>query len=185
MAMTTATAVNLAEPQARFLNTLYNLTHHRADGGYASFARFALAVWRADLPDRETLHGLVRSGLVRMRDTAGTEDFDPDEASEHRIINSHLGLTPAGRGWVEDNPRNALLHKVDASPLGKVTLRRALEVTDDPRIIRQVVDDGYTSVHDAETLMEVRLNRYILAVCPNGYILLPTPKIRKVLGPRA
>ena len=182
--MTTATATNLGEAHARFLNVMYGLTKHPTDGGHVGFVRFGHAMWRANLPDRETLYGLVRSGLARMRDSLTTADLDPAEASEDRIISSHLSLTAAGIAWVEDNPRNALFRKVNASPLGRVTIRRALEVTGDRAVIRDVLRDGYVSLHTIEDRMEVpaRLLGQVVRHFPDDYILLPTPKIRKVLG---
>lgn len=183
--MSVATATRLTDPSARFLNVLYGMTNASRHGTATDHARFGHAAFRADLPDRETLYALVRSGLVRMRDSLTTADIDPDEASEDRIINSLLSLTPAGIGWVEDNPRNALLRRVDQR-IGRITLRRALEVADG-QVIRQVLSDEYVSLHTTADRMEVpaRFIREALRHFPDDYILLPTPKIRRVLGARS
>lgn len=188
--MTVATTTDLAEPKARFLNSLYDMTQLGADfdrrAGYVVFSR---AAFRADLPDRGTLYDLVRTGLVLMRRGRDLAELDPAEASEADIINSLLSLTTAGGGWVEDNPRNALLRKVDASPLGQVTLRRALNVIPFGSGIRDLITEGYVSLHTAADHMEVVLRGRALhsafAHHPDAYILLPTPKIRRVLGDRA
>lgn len=181
--MITATATDLVEPQARMLNVLFSQTDSSRHGTATDHVRFGMLALHADPPDRETLYGLIRSGLIRMRDGLTAADIDPSEASEERIINSILSLTPAGTGWVEDNPRNSLLRRVNANPVGRITLTRALQ-HGDGQIIRQVLAAGYVSLHTAADRMEVatHLVRRALRFHRDAYILLPTPKIRKVLG---
>jgi hypothetical protein len=160
------------------MNTLYSnrVTGERTDD----------LLRRADV-EYSDLIAPAEAGLIEAIDH-GDNTFEIPGTPEFRVRRHRIRMTARGIGWVEDNPTNALLRKVDARPLGKVTIRRALEVTGgDTGIIRDVTRDGYVSLHEAESRMEMTLgpNTRQVRNHPDDFILLPTPKIRTVLGPRS
>lgn len=184
--MTTSTATRFTDPQCCLLNALFDLS---ASGRSVVGERFTRLADKANVIGREHLYPLADAALIRVTLTPNGFSITNElrELSDDVLSQCRLHLTTAGCAWVEDNPRNSLLRRVNASPLGRVTLRRAMQHVDGEQakreLVRQVLDAGYVSLHDAVDRMEVRLGRRGFPFNdPDAFILLPTPKIRRVLG---
>ena len=173
----------LIDPQARVLNILDRV---RSWPTLRNLIDIASAT-ADDLVD------LVGHNMIRIRTAGGgdgRETLDTGGVVPVDRLDRYVALmSRQGKRWVDENPTNALLRSVDASPLGRVTLVRALEIVGrgNRPIILAVVEAGYVTVHDAATHMEVGRNAFggVWRARPESYVLLPTPKIRTVLGDRS
>lgn len=176
-----APTIRLSESHQRLLNVLYN----RSDRG-TLIAHYRPVMLAADT-NRATLIELVDADLATVRRCRDLSTLNLSVTPEDVVVTSVLKLTARGAAWVEDDPRNALLRRVDASPLGRVTLRHAINIIPFGSDIRDLITEGYVSLHCAADRMEVpaRLVGRAIRNHLDDYILLPTPKIRRVLGARS
>lgn len=173
------------DSRSRLLNVVYNQSDR---GNRITFFRSAMLAADADLYN--DLVPLVEHGMLTARRQVDLADLSAIGWPDHAVRRCVLKPTLAGTAWVEDDPRNSLLRAINASPLGRVTLRRAANHADTPaagrKLIHAVVHDGYASMHQAESKREVARMGLIMSrmkvIDLDAYVLLPTPKIRKVLG---
>lgn len=185
--MTSMTA-NLAPAQRRLMNVLYD-TGTSCPGAEARRAR------KAAQCDHEDIVGLAMADLVEARRNNGDGPLVNIPAARHTLYfgGTLLRLTNLGISWCGRNPLNKLLRALDAAPRGRYDLtgRCASGDCDDDEMIVGIVTDGYATLHFGGDLRETKFQR-------NGaggtryefkhgadYVLIPTPKIRTVLGPKA
>lgn len=173
---------------------------------YTNTERRLLNVLAADnvpqlgLPVRQALTAANadHTNVVSLADVELIEAFH--QGREHIEFNSvtmfelgrdgnTLRLTGKGISWVVTDPENKLLRAIDAARSGSYDLRAASRDCDDDALIISVVENGYATLHYKGDLKETKFVRGIggrLAhqfVHGADYVLIPTTKMRRVLGP--
>lgn len=177
---------NLSPAQRRLMNVLFD-TGRAAEGMSARSAKDAAEV------GHDEVIGLALADLVEARTAGRGELVDIPSATSSLLYTrgTVLRLTGLGISWCRENPLNALLRALDTAPRGRFDLRDASAVCGDDDVIVSIVSDGYATLHFAGDLRETKFGgtrtHGVLDEIRHGtdYVLIATPKIRTVLGPKA
>jgi hypothetical protein len=176
--MTSMTA-NLAPAQRRLMNVLYD--HHDARGMNARRAKMAASV------DHDEVVGLALADLIEAFRGDHRMDVVASGSIALYVGGPIMRLTNHGIRWCSENPLNKLLRAIDAAPRGRYDLRDASHDCDDDAVIVGAWSDGYATLHfkgDGRETKFVGNGREQFAH-GGDFVLIPTSKIRTVLGPKA
>lgn len=167
------------DPQRRLLNTLVcsDVPHLGAP------VRYVVEKATADYGDLVALEDAEVIEALRF----GAEQIEIAHTPMLQLTRdgNTLRLTNMGIHWVVNSAENKLLRRIDAAPRGRYDLRDASRDCDDDNIIMGVVANGYATLHfkgDQQETQFVGDGRRQFAH-GGDYVLIPTVKMRRVLGP--
>lgn len=176
--MTSITA-NLSSAQRRLMNVLHY--HHDARG--MSARRACKQVANAD---HDEVIGLALADMVEVFRGDRRLDVVASGSLGLYLGGTVMRLTNLGILWVQDNPLNKLLRAIESKSRGQFDLRDASEACDDDRVILGAWSDGYATLHYKGDGQETKFIGNGRDQFRHGadYVLVATPKIRTVLGPK-